>query len=326
MEDILGDEKLQLLPSKIYYENLDNGYSVCENSNFYFKAKSVLSDFNGLEKVSEQILKALCYVYTQNSRGNSVNDICNFLYYWLGSILLKNLVTKVLFTEVILKLFAVLKNDSNDSICKLVYTYIDEDVFKKIKLIFDYTVDYVNYKINLANPNSLCNEKYNSYLRTYVETYKELYDKCILGHQTDKYCRAFEKYYNDGKHTDLYTWTCTLKKESEVHSLREESRRTALPRQLEGISIGGSQSELLQRTTKEEKQERAVFHGKGDHKLDTGISETIITAPPSDDKSSSITSKSITGAVSVAGFLVPSYLMYNVIRIMIIKLNFIYNI
>ncbi|SCA60826.1 VIR protein [Plasmodium vivax] len=311
MDDVLGDEKLRLLPSKIYYENLDKGYSGCENFNFYFNAKTELREYNGLEKVFEQILKALCYVYIQNSRRDSVNDICNFLYYWLGNILLKNLDPKLLFIEVILKLFTILKNDSNENICKLLYTHNDEDFFKKIKLIFDYTEDYVNYEINLSKHSSFCNEEYHSYLKKYVETYKELYNKCILEGKNDIYCEAFKDYYDNKKHTNLFNWSCTLKKEPEVPPLREESGRTALPRQLEGIFDRGLQSELLQSTTKAEKQQVGELHGQGDHKLDTGISETIITASSLDDKSSSITSKSITGALSVAGFLVPSYLMYN---------------
>ncbi|KNA01626.1 hypothetical protein PVNG_05786 [Plasmodium vivax North Korean] len=313
------DEKLKLLQTKFYYEKLDNGYSGCEYSNYYEAAETELRKNNGLQKVSDKILRALCYVYRQSWRRDSVNDICNFLYYWLGNILLENLDNNLLFTEVILKLFSTLKNDSNDNICELVYADIDEDVFKKIKLIFDYTEDYVKYEMDLVNPNRFCNQQYHSHLTTYVKTYKDLYSKCIVEHHTDKYCQAFKKYYDVNKHDHLYNWSCILKEISEAPSMPVKSPVAAHQGQLEGISVGGSQSELSQPTIKAEEQQVSELPGHGDHTFNERTSETDIIAAPSGDKSSSITSKSITGALSVAGIFVPSYLMYNVISVIIVK-------
>ncbi|VVA00329.1 PIR protein [Plasmodium vivax] len=214
------------------------------------------------------------------------------------------------YSRVILKLIDTLKYYSNENICNLVYTNIDDDVFKKIKLIFDFTEDYENYEIDLAKPNRWCNEKYHSYLTTYVNTYKELYSKCIVEQQKDMYCQAFKKYYNDEKRINLYTWSCTLKKSTKAPPLVVESGKSAHVEQLGGISDRGSQSELSQPTIKAENQQDAEQPVQ-DHNFNGGISETIITEHPSDDKSTSITSKSITGGLSVAGILVPSYLMYN---------------
>ncbi|GAB69842.1 hypothetical protein PCYB_005910, partial [Plasmodium cynomolgi strain B] len=187
------------------------GKSAFGHYEFYDTAETVLNANDGLQNVSEQILKALCYVYIKSLGDQPVNHICNFLFYWLGDILLKNLDNKLSYYRVIHELLAILKNHNNDQICKFTYTYMDEDIFKKIKLIFGYTEDYVNYVLDLANPNSVCNEQYNLYLTTYVETYKESYAKCIVQNETDKYCEAFKKYYNYEKHSKLHNWSCTLK-------------------------------------------------------------------------------------------------------------------
>ncbi|KMZ92291.1 hypothetical protein PVMG_03646 [Plasmodium vivax Mauritania I] len=325
MPNYLGNNEFSNLNTKYYYDKLDDGWNDCEHDSFYDTAKEKLNEFKELRDESDKILKSLCYVYKRSSRVDFDNNLCNFLYYWLGSILLVKLEKKYFFQEIIINLFNTLKNNSNDKICNFVYTHIDEDIFDKIKLIFDYTEDYVKYEMDLVNPNSFCNEKYHSYLTTYVKTYRDLYDKCKLENKTDRYCPAFEKYYNVDRHINLYTWSCTLKKATEVHPLREVSGRTVHQGKLEGISVGGSQSELSQQTIIAEKQVGELPVQLG-HNFNGETSESIITALPSDDKSTSITSKSITGAVSVAGFLVPSYLMYNVIITMIIKLNVIYYI
>ncbi|VVA00133.1 PIR protein [Plasmodium vivax] len=311
MGDILGDEDLRLLRTKFYYKYLDNGYNDCKYSDFYDLAEDELKKNKELYNVSDQILKALCYVYRNTSRGEASNDICKFLYYWLGDILLKKLDYKPLFTEIIINLFGTLKDFSNVKICKFDYTDIDEDVFNKIKLIFDYTEDYEDYKVDLAKPNRWCNEKYHSYLTTYVKTYKELYSKCKIEHKTDKYCVVFNKYFNDTKHNNLYNWSCILKETSEDPSMKVESGRAGHQEQREVITDGRPQSEKLPQIIKAEKQQLVELPVQVDHNLDRENSETIITEPLSDDKSTSITSKSITGGLSVAGILVPSYLMYN---------------
>ncbi|SBS95554.1 PIR Superfamily Protein [Plasmodium ovale curtisi] len=40
----------------------------------------------------------------------------------------------------------------------------------------DFSADYGNYKIDLANPNAPCNANYKNYLDNYVENYKKIKD------------------------------------------------------------------------------------------------------------------------------------------------------
>ncbi|KMZ88657.1 hypothetical protein PVBG_06019 [Plasmodium vivax Brazil I] len=63
------------------------------------------------------------------------NDVCNFLYYWLANILLNNLKLDHFYSEIIIKLFANLKNDSDSKICTIPpFTTFNIDDFNKIDL------------------------------------------------------------------------------------------------------------------------------------------------------------------------------------------------
>ncbi|KMZ96043.1 hypothetical protein PVNG_05981 [Plasmodium vivax North Korean] len=315
----MKDDRLRLLRTKYNYKNFDEESGTCEGVHFYPAAKEELNDFGGFPQISDKIFKAVCYVYNESKTGKIDDDICKSLYFWLGNTLINNLNKTELFSEVIIKLFERLNEYENGKICKIPHISMHENDFQKIKLIFDYSQDYVNYSLDLATFYRPCNEKYKNQLTTYVDNYKQLYKECKLKNQTHSYCAEFLKYYDAKKHDDLYYWSCNLTETlPEVDPLEGEDENEEQKAKL-NVNYGrGDVQQPLQKT----------YEGVQEHEVNPDPlsrhpknPENTIVSITSDDTPPSITSKAITGAVSVAGALVPSYLLYNVISTMINKYN-----
>ncbi|KMZ77233.1 hypothetical protein PVIIG_06057 [Plasmodium vivax India VII] len=106
------------------------------------------------------------------------SDLCNFLYFWLGNILLEKLNANFLFHEVILYLFDTLIDDKYQKICKLPHSLMLKKDFENFKLIFDCSQGYKSYSKHLLSPGMSCSNKYKSYLDTDTNNYKRFYNEC----------------------------------------------------------------------------------------------------------------------------------------------------
>ncbi|KMZ89408.1 hypothetical protein PVBG_05919 [Plasmodium vivax Brazil I] len=272
-----------------------------------------------LGDVSDNILNALCYVYRKTSKGYFHDNICNFLYFWLGKLLLEKLRNKQFYSEIILKLFDTLMY-KNTKVCKAPHSYIHENDFEKVKLIFDISEDYKIYKSQLYN-NMYCNKNYMSYLDTHVQNYNKFHSECVVEtyNSLEKpYCTYFKQYFSNNEHHILSNMKCYLK--IIVPEIEQSQEIKLEPTEVYASDASSKQLNAGVITSTE------VYPGISRPDLNKIIPEISATSAPTDNPSPSIASKSITGAVSVAGILVPSYLMYNVISIMIIKLNVIFYI
>ncbi|KMZ77297.1 hypothetical protein PVIIG_05656 [Plasmodium vivax India VII] len=319
MFNYLGDKQLGFLRTKFYYNQLDNGRNVCQNASFYNLAKNELNKNDGLQDVSDKILKALCYVHEKSFTEKSVNDICDFLYFWLGNILLDKMKNNHVFHDVIRNLFDILINDKK-KICTAPTYYINVKSFKDIKLFFDYSQDYDSYIGQLHAHNPPCNEKYQRYLQTYVEAYNTFQRKCQNKPPSYAYCDIFDKYFAEKDPKHLSKWTCNLQP-NEPEEI-EESDDAELTGEQPPSTHGKMEQNANFRGGFEGGREQNAEYTDSSNYLphqDTSVNNSA--SDNSDATPSSMTSKSITGAVSVAGALVPSYLLYNVISIMFNKYN-----
>ncbi|KNA01570.1 hypothetical protein PVNG_05016 [Plasmodium vivax North Korean] len=319
MFNYLGDKQLGFLRTKFYYNQLDNGRNVCQNASFYNLAKNELNKNDGLQDVSDKILKALCYVHEKSFTETSVNDICDFLYFWLGNILLDKMKNNHVFHDVIRNLFDILINDKK-KICTAPTYYINVKSFKDIKLFFDYSQDYDSYIGQLHAHNPPCNNNYKEYLQKYVDTYNKFQRECQDKRPYYSYCDVFDEYFAKKKAKYLSNWTCKLEHNE--------------PKEIEESDDSEATEEQLPKTYRMEERTanfRGGFEGGREQNAEhTGSSnflqeqDTFVNNSDSDNSNGtppSIISKSVTGAVSVAGALVPSYLLYNVISIMFNKYN-----
>ncbi|SCA60829.1 VIR protein [Plasmodium vivax] len=324
MEEILGNDKLENLPTKYNYYSLDKGKAICGEYKFYKDAQLKLSSDDGLQKVSEKILKAMCYMYTKKSSNQLDSEMCKYFYYWLGDVLLKNINNQNFTSAYLISLYSIINSAGLGKICDPLNYYIDKDIFKNNKLIFDYSEDYENYKLDLNKPNPLCNKSYQEYLQTYVNKYNILYGYCKVEGHNDSYCTEFNKHFSKKEHNLLSTWSCNLEgtklkvkligdghgKEVEKAQLKRSST-AAREDELNGLKeVGGvrgaesEEKEVLGRVQAENLAPK-VPH------LETGSTVMSSSSEVEDSSSISTTSKYIANVASVAGIVIPSYLVYN---------------
>ncbi|SCA83710.1 Plasmodium vivax Vir protein, putative [Plasmodium vivax] len=291
----------------------------CEDDHSNDKAKEILRKHPELEDISEKILKALCYVRIKSKTKGFNNDICGFLYYWIGDQILKDLTKKQFFGEIMLTLFKSLNEGDTQEICDYHYYNIHKDNFNNIKLIFDYSEHYNSYEKQIIEHNPPCNQDYKQYLQTYVDSYITFNNKCNVEGLNDNYCEAFRKYF-DGKDKGLLaTWTCDLKiddprdNEFEEEEVEDDANTETQLQQASPRPLINTQHRLSSQIFSSGREARATVPGIHDSPLDGRTSVINSNGSSSEHNSSTIISKIVTGAVSVAGALVPSYLLYNVI-------------
>ncbi|VUZ99954.1 PIR protein, partial [Plasmodium vivax] len=301
------DKEFSYLNTNFYYNSLNTRYNNCQDEKFYNAAKEKLNEYAWNVDVSEQILKGLCYVYRKSFTEDSVKNICNFLYYWLGNILLEKMEHNFLFQNAIIDLFDILINNRG-TICTAPPYYIDHHNFKNIKFFFDYSEDYYSYKNQITDYNLPCNEKYHKYLHAYVDTYNKFHGICKYERNSYGYCDVFDKYFAEKDHKNLSTWKCNPQDNEpgaeyeEPEEMKEEQSPT---HEIERQSV--TLSEGFKRETEQDAEypSSSVSLPRQDTFVNNSSSNN------SDGTHPTIISKSITGAVSVAAALVPSYLLYN---------------
>ncbi|CAI7723971.1 PIR protein [Plasmodium vivax] len=311
MDHYLDNIQLGNLRTIHYYYKLDKGRYGCEYFPFYDAATRVLDSYHWRQKDSDKILRALCYAYKNILAGYLDNDICNFLYFWLGNILLEKLVTKELFHEVILKLFNTLVDDKKDQICELPHSLMFTEDFKDFKLIFDCSEDYKSYEVQHNHPRMSCNNDYKEHLDKHISNYNYFYNKCKIENLGEPYCTAFEKYFPDKNSNLLSQFNCRLETRNPIVHQLIEDHEEAQELSQEGEMIRGLQQEQKSSVVRKRDVYPVEHPSSSDsyvNRMDSQMGGNLL---PSDGIPSSITSKSVTGAVSVAGALVPSYLLYN---------------
>ncbi|KMZ94974.1 hypothetical protein PVMG_05643 [Plasmodium vivax Mauritania I] len=248
------------------------------------------------------------------------SDICNFLYYWLGDKLLHKLRPSSLYHNVILILFTIFKKINNRGQFCTAPTYhnIEEaGFFNDIKLFFDYSKDYDIYieKLDMQNP-PLCNQEYHDFLQKYVTSYKVFQEKCPNGPSPHSYCNAFNKYFHEKNRTKLSNLTCKMQdkvQEAEKELVAEEP--VLQPAQLLVVDPATDVGQFSSVSGQEEN-----IPGSSAYPSSKGTSEFNGVSGHADVSSISKTTKTIATTASVAGFLVPPFLVYNVISITIVKL------
>ncbi|KNA01604.1 hypothetical protein PVNG_05969 [Plasmodium vivax North Korean] len=286
---------------------------------FYRGAKSILDNYNVHQNISHKILKGLCYAYGNNFREHPVNDICDFLYYWLGGILYDNIIPSIRFDSVMPYLFVILRIRNGIKCTAPTYYNISEgENFKNIKLLFDYSKDYDIYDEQITNNNLPCNKNYNEYLQKYVATYKEYEGKCKNVRTSSGYCKAFNEYFHEKNPERLSNLTCNVQNSEPVaertFGKTKDMQEQHLPAQgMEGKSV------TLSEGFQGENEQVAEDGVSSVHPSSQGTSDLINISGPADVPSIS-TTKTIATTASVAGILVPPFLVYNVISITIVKL------
>ncbi|KNA02206.1 hypothetical protein PVNG_05529 [Plasmodium vivax North Korean] len=70
-------------------------------------------------------------------------------------------------------IYQVLYQTNMFTTCTPLHENIDKNTFIKYKLLFDYSKDHENIKLDTLNPNTTCDEHYKDAIDKYINTYKD---------------------------------------------------------------------------------------------------------------------------------------------------------
>ncbi|KMZ98756.1 hypothetical protein PVNG_00550 [Plasmodium vivax North Korean] len=230
------------------------------------------------------------------------------------------------FFDVIKDLFNTLKNNNIEKFCEIPHYYMNVNKFKNIKFFFDYSEDYTSYEQQFTGYNHSCNREYKSYLDTYVNSYKSVRDECKNNPNRNNYCEEFNQYFKGKYDYDLSNWKCDLQENGRENQELEEDDEVA-DKSLLSPDHGMGVHHVISPNRFSSVREQVV-NGPGSPSYASGEENLDLnnTSDPAGDSSPSTIKKSVTSAVSAVGVLVPPFLIYNVITIVIVQQDVLFYI
>ncbi|VUZ99789.1 PIR protein [Plasmodium vivax] len=196
------------------YSYFEDGKPGCELLPFYTNIKEQLQNYQNydLPKFSEKILQALCFIYNEkkNRQNNFNEEYCSYLYYWLGHKIYPLVHDKTIFTNIIKMIYDELYAGITENfiVCRYVYTPIDEDIFNKNKVLFDYSKDYHNFELATPHGETTCDKDYKEYMNNYIRMYNEAYFDCNKGNKNNFDCNYFSKLFQEKQYNSLSSFSC----------------------------------------------------------------------------------------------------------------------
>ncbi|KMZ88837.1 hypothetical protein PVBG_05633 [Plasmodium vivax Brazil I] len=220
---IISIEHLKKLTSYYKYSKFEDGENGCNGISFYSNIKEELQNQNyqiyNLHIISDKILKALCFIYNRkrNYRGNFDEELCWYLYYWLGDIIYTKVQNQRVFSNIIQMIYTELySNPENLTVCRHVHTPLNKDRFNKNKVLFDYSKDYHNIEMATPHGQTTCDKKYKEYMKTYISMYNQAYLDCKEGKGNNFDCDYFSKLFQEKPYQKLSSFSCIQRDDIEV--------------------------------------------------------------------------------------------------------------
>ncbi|KMZ76897.1 hypothetical protein PVIIG_05825, partial [Plasmodium vivax India VII] len=218
----LTEKDLNNFTSNIMYYKFESGQGNCEGVPFDSEVRDELENHPSLKNISDKIAKALCYVYWKKVFNDDFsNDLCSYMYYWIGDKIYSNLSSTSEFKSIIRILYDELNNTDYFTICQPVKHWIDKNNFDKNKVLFDYSKDYGNIEIDVAHGDTTCNQNYKGYIEKYIEIYNDAYSYCKIKNDAIYECDKFSAILNDVLYNKLSSFTCT-QSENAIKALEEK--------------------------------------------------------------------------------------------------------
>ncbi|CAI7719856.1 Plasmodium vivax Vir protein, putative [Plasmodium vivax] len=315
MGEHLTEEHLKKLTSYYKYSKFEDGENGCNGISFYSNIKEELQNQNyqyyGLPKISDNILRALCYIYNKkkNYKDKFEEELCSYLFYWLGDKIYPKVKNQTVFSRIINMIFQELNTSHTENImiCKYPNSSIELDTFIQNKLLFDYSKDYKNIEMVTAPGTTTCDKVYKDYIKKYKDIYIDAYSNC-RGKNDKKYeCDKYEEIFNENLYTKLSSFSCRY---SENGTAVLESQREP-----EELKIELTQDLSLTREGRSSAQRIALRNASLDshHRSDGQEGQRRIESPLIGDTSENSSSKTIAGSVApVLGVSSFSLLLYKV--------------
>ncbi|SCA60546.1 Plasmodium vivax Vir protein, putative [Plasmodium vivax] len=303
------------LTSKFNYSYFERGEKGCESLDFYSNIKYDLEhryQIYNLHTISDKILKALCFIYNKkrNHQKNFDDEYCSYLYYWLGDQIYPLVQDKGVFSRIITMIYDELYSNIRENfiICRNDYSPIDQDKFKKNKVLFDYSKDYKKIDLDTVHGYTTCDTGYKEYLQKYINMYNDAYSDCYLTKEKKFDCNTFWNLFNKDQHEKFISIRCTESKNPRP-SLQVQEPTGEVPAQTVHLLPDGSRDSNQISTPKA----LTVSHKNPGSQVPYALNEdTFLSMKDTTDGGSS---KTIAGSVApVLGVSSISLLLYKVIE------------
>ncbi|VUZ99814.1 PIR protein [Plasmodium vivax] len=208
MSNHLTREHIEKLTSKFIYSKFEGGEGKCGDLSFFLDTMDDLKNNLIIRDISDKITKVLCYIYMKKPYHSKFQgDLCSYMYYWIGDKIYAKTSNIGDFRKIMKMLYDVLNITDKNMICKHFNYEIDRDTFYKNKLLFDYSQDHGNIKIDTAGYKT-CNKDYKEYMEDYIRTYKDAYSNCY-GKNENKYdCETFFSLFQRNQYDELSKFSC----------------------------------------------------------------------------------------------------------------------
>ncbi|ANQ09900.1 KIR protein [Plasmodium coatneyi] len=209
---------LDELPSREIYRKLignkeQHGDAACDP-----EVKNVLKQYVKNTDLENKIMGALCSVCKTESGTKTKKDYCNALYYWVGEELWKILSKeygneeqgKQRFFKAIGEYQDKVNKDNGKHGCSLAEPSDDPDIFKKLKELFDYTVDSEFICKAMNGEGTPCHEECQAYMQKVKDAYTTVHAKC-KGDTDESWCVDFREWYREYLKTETLELKCPPK-------------------------------------------------------------------------------------------------------------------
>ncbi|CAI7724061.1 PIR protein [Plasmodium vivax] len=222
-------EDLKKLTSNINYDKFEHTQGSCKNVNYYSEIKDEFDMYPKINVISQKLKEALCFMYERKKYHhiNIDDDLCSYFFYWIGHNILQRLMIRSSFSRIIKTIYQELNRTDMAIICNPLHENIDENTFRKYKLLFDYSNDHKHVNLNIVHAHTTCDEPYKEAIQKYIDAYIDVYEHC-KGNILKKYdCGYFNKLFNNYKHEELKSFNCRIYN-SQIHN--REPQREHTPR------------------------------------------------------------------------------------------------
>ncbi|SCO92869.1 PIR protein [Plasmodium malariae] len=206
-----------VFPSKNYYTRIFNpSNDYCLHEEKITETQSKLNNYD--EDNVDNLLKALCFISFTDEDNEDCKVKCHYMYYWIGSILLKMSKEENSFSNLIEILNNGLKDISGTNKCKCEFFKNNNKNFKKMKIVYDYCLDHETIRQTLNLNNNLCDSVFKAYLEESVSTYENVYGNCNSD-KPEPYCDELRKHVPDCFNSKLSNLKCNIGDTSEQNGL-----------------------------------------------------------------------------------------------------------
>ncbi|ANQ06617.1 KIR-like protein, partial [Plasmodium coatneyi] len=196
-QQILKEADLRKLPSsKEFYNKFMERTDYCNDRTSALGVKSELKNNENIENSVEYIVEPLCYIAKMEYTHPLYTERCNFLYFWIGSLLPDNFQGS-LFLNLINNIYIALQGLNVTDRCGLMYdNNISRSLFKQRRKIHDFTHDYEAIRAQLQRSGRRCDETYKKHLEDIKSAYKAVHEDC-KDKPNDEYCVKFTSKYGE---------------------------------------------------------------------------------------------------------------------------------